>query len=172
MRKYFVGLFSVVLFSGIVYSAGLSLSKIGSISTDGKSYSEWWYAGTNPTLEGVAPAGASVVIKIDDTEVTVTTSDSGVWIYSSQNIPEGDHLVVISSGGDIISFTLHAGQVTPEGTVDDPATEVPVPETAGFPYPPLIMVSLAFVLFGYYLHLHNRLHSSRAFEQEVIRSLD
>jgi len=58
----------VVLLSLVItpslYAASLSLTHIGGLVTNGATYNEWWYSGTNPLLKGTAGEGAEVVITI------------------------------------------------------------------------------------------------------------
>lgn len=122
---------SLFLFTAL--SASLSLSRIGALDTQGNTYSEWWYTGTKPTLQGTADPGDMVTITVDDSSSEVTADDSGTWSFST-DLGEGEHSVTLVSGEESYSFTLHLGQSLPadlgsSGTTETTESTTQVPET-------------------------------------------
>ncbi len=100
-------------FSSTSFSASLTLDKIGVLSTSNHRYSEWWYTGTSPVLQGTAPAGSEVSVSVNENITKVTSNDSGIWTYALTGLSSGDHKIVLSVDGDSYSFTLHLGQSVP-----------------------------------------------------------
>lgn len=113
------------------FSASLTLDKIGALSTSGHRYSEWWYTGTAPILQGTAPAGLEVSVSVDDTTTKVTSNESGTWTYALTGLSSGDYKIVLSVEGDSYAFTLHLGQSLPAsigGSVSE-TSQSTVPDT-------------------------------------------
>lgn len=161
---FFVLLISVFTFP--VFAGSSILSNIGSMNTSA-GYSEWWYTQTNPKLSGVAAAGATVNIKINDDTYTATADSNGNWSYTPSTLTEGDHSIVISSGSDSYSFTLHAGQALPDdmGTGESSGSSS-VPAT-GFSQVMWIVVGLVLVSVGY--SLNTRKLALKFFEDQMNR---
>ncbi|MBD3366341.1 hypothetical protein GF360_03315 [candidate division WWE3 bacterium] len=136
-------------------AADLSLTKIGALDTSGKSYTEWWYTGTKPVLEGVAEASSEVVVSVDGESSTVTADGSGVWTFYSESLTEGDYEISISSGDETYAFTLHLGQGVPSdlGSTSETTstTGSAVPETGVGQLLALVGGVSALVL-GWYLY--------------------
>ena len=126
MGKYFTVIFlSAILFiSTASYSqaATFSLTKIGSLDTQGKQYSQWWYTGSNPKLVGTADASAQVTITIDTQSNTATADASGNWSYISSTLSTGDHKIVLASSTQSYSFTLTIGSNVPATTTSNSST--------------------------------------------------
>jgi len=163
-------LFAVVF--NLAHAANTVLSKIGIMELGGNAYTEWWYTEANPTLTGVAAAGAKVTITIDNVAAEVTADSAGNWTYSPTTLTTGDHTVSIASGTDAYTFTLHAGQNVPAdlatgGTSGDGSTDG-VPATG---YNQIFGITAAITLFaaGYLsLRLNN---VNKAFERQIVREL-
>ena len=130
MKKIITTIFGLVLFLavGVVYALGLTLTKVGVLSTVGVDYSLIDYTGAIPTLEGTATPSALVLIKIKtSTEATVAASPSGVWRFTPGVLSLGSSPIVITSGSQSISFTLNFN-ATPAAVPTATATPTPVPE--------------------------------------------
>ena len=117
-----------LLLSRVAHAATTTLlTTIGVMDLGGKTYSEWWYTGINPTLAGTAGSGSKVTITIDDKGNEVTAGSSGAWSYTPTTLTAGDHKISITSGSDTYAFTLHAGQALPESSTSA-ATSTASPE--------------------------------------------
>ena len=92
-----------VVFSSHVFSASLSLTKIGSLDTTGKNFSEWWYTQTSATLTGTAADGSQVSVKVGDAANNVNVT-SGAWSYTLTGESK-DYPIEISQGTEKITFT-------------------------------------------------------------------
>ncbi len=110
MSKYIFVFLLVFLLPGFAFASSLQLTRIGSMDTTGGSYNQWWYTGTNPSLQGMSLPNSSITVTIDGVGNVVTSDESGYWIYSGSSLDMGDHEIIISDGTDTISFTLHTGQ--------------------------------------------------------------
>lgn len=109
LLAFFLG----ILTFGGAFAASLSLTYIGTVATSGASYSHWWYTVANPTLKGLADPGSTVTVTIDGAANTATTDSSGAWSYTPTTLTVGDRHVVITAGGNTISFTLTIGSSVP-----------------------------------------------------------
>ena len=130
--KYFYIVFTLLILtiSSHVYAASLQLTKIGTLETNGKTYSQWWYSGTNPTLLGLAANNSQVDITIDSDTTTVYATDGGTWSFTPANLTTGDHTVKIVSNGETISFTLTLGSDVPQNASDS-SKLTKLPQTGG-----------------------------------------
>lgn len=157
-----------VVFSSHVFSATLSLTKIGALDTTGKNYSEWWYTQTSATLAGIAVDGSQVTIKVGDAVNNVNVT-SGAWSYTVTGEAK-DYPIEISQGAEKISFTLHLGQMLPDNISagSSPQTAGGVPETG---YNQLIAISLGagIVLLASYFYFWGDLKKKTVFEARMIR---
>jgi len=169
-RKLKGTLFITVLisfFSTFVFSATLSLTKIGALDTAGKNYPEWWYTSTNTTLSGTAADGSQVSVKVNDTvnQVNVT---SGAWSYTLTGESK-DYNIEISQGAEKIFFVLHLGQTLPDNISggSSPQSEG-VPETG---YNQIIAISLGvgIILLASYFYFWGDLKKKTVFEARMIR---
>lgn len=108
---------SAVVWGVVVVStasaAGLSLTSIGALNTNGAVYSHWWYTATNPTLVGTASPSANVTTTIDSTSNSVSANSSGIWSQATSNLTTGDHTVSITDGSSTLRFTLTIGSSVP-----------------------------------------------------------
>ena len=108
--KCFVLMLVLFLITGKnVLAGGFNLKSIGSVNTSGQQISHWWYTGSVPTMNGEAAAGETVTISIDGTEATATADGEGNWTYVPEALGDGDHEIILTSGGSTISFTLTMG---------------------------------------------------------------
>jgi hypothetical protein len=162
MGKYFtVILLSTILFistASNLLAATFSLTKIGSLDTQGKQYSQWWYTGSNPKLVGTADANAQVTIAIDTQSNTATADASENWSYVSSTLSTGDHKMVLTSGAQSYSFTLTIGSNAPASTSSNSTTtstntssttnQLPVTGSViGLIF--LVIVALTGIIFGF-----------------------
>lgn len=156
-----------VSFSTFVFSAALSLTKIGSLDTAGKNYSEWWYTSTSATLSGTAADGSQVSVKVGETTNAVNVT-SGAWSYDFTG-ENKDYNIEISQGSEKISFVLHLGQTLPGNVVagSSPQSEG-VPETG---YNQIIAISLGvgIVLLASYFYFWGDSKKKTVFEARMIR---
>lgn len=119
-------LLNIILFLGVfvfvrqVWAYDLTLTSVGALSTLGIDYSLVSYTGGIPTLTGTASPSAEVGIKIKTLLRYTTASVSGVWQFLPTTLDQGDNLIVISSGEQIVSFTLRFN-ATSSGSVATPA---------------------------------------------------
>jgi Bacterial Ig-like domain len=90
-----------------IRAAGLTLNKIGTDITEGKTFSEWTYVGINPEFIGESAAGATVEVKVDDVSYEVIADVNGNWTWQPTALAEGDHDITVKSDGEFIYFTLH-----------------------------------------------------------------
>lgn len=151
-----------------VFSATLSLTKIGSLDTAGKNYPEWWYTQTSAVLSGTAAEGSQVSVKVgDDTNPINVTS--GTWSYTLTGEAK-DYPIEISQGAEKITFVLHLGQMLPDNISagSSPQTAGGVPETG---YNQLIAISLGagIVLLASYFYFWGDLKKKTVFEARMIR---
>lgn len=173
MRK--ICLFSLILsafvFASPVFAATFSLDKIGSLSTQGKTYTEWWYTVANPALVGKASENSDVKIKIDSNEYTVKSNASGDWSYYPTTLTEGDRKVVVTASNGNYAFTLHIGQNLPSnlGGTSKSTTQstTSVPNT-GSSQIIAIMSSVGLFALGYYFYNKKQLQD---FEKRTVSGL-
>ena len=154
-------------FSTFVFSATLSLTKIGSLDTAGKNYSEWWYTLTNATLSGTAADGSQVSVKVGDV-TNVANVTSGAWSFDLTGESK-DYTIEISQGSEKISFVLHLGQTLPDNiTAGSSPQPEGVPETG---YNQIIAISLGvgIVLLASYFYFWGDSRKKPVFEARMIR---
>ena len=152
MRSFSALLISFVLLlslSTAIFASGFQLTQIGSLSTTGYQYAEWWYASANPALSGTTEPNATVEVAVDGTPQTVTADASGNW-SASITAAEGDHSIILTSNASIYSFTLHISATMPEGMG---APTNPTQPVAGSIYPTLAILILGIASLGYGLKL-------------------
>ena len=117
-----------------VQAATLTLQNIGVSSVGGRRISSWTYMGTNPVFTGTADPSAIVSISINAVSATATADALGAWSYTPTTLTgEGSFPIVITSGDQIISFTLalspySSGTLTgtASGTTKGGVEELPV----------------------------------------------
>ena len=162
-----------VFISRPLYAASLSLTHIGSLATDGSTYSEWWYSTTNPLLKGTAEDGVEVKVSIDSQEYTTTADSSGMWSYQT-SLSSQDYSIVISSGGEQLSFTLHAGQSmdssTTTTTQETTQSTSAVPPT-GYNQVAGLATGLTLAGAGIFAYFEGRKNTKKAYVNEVMKSL-
>lgn len=175
--KSLIVLASLVLVIPYLLAASLSLTQIGSLSTGGAMYSEWWYTETNPSLTGMAEAGASVAIDIDGTVTNVTADSSGTWTTTT-TMDASDHAVKLTSGSETYSFTLHAGQDFPGDTTTSTTTTTAtqqststVPST-GFNQLAGVLLSTTSLALAFVTYLNGKSMKKEAYAKTVLKKLD
>lgn len=143
-----------VSFSG-VKAQSLQLNGIGTSSTEDKTFTTWTYVGENPTLAGEASPSAEITVQIDSDSSVVFADSSGVWIYTTSTLLEGDHDISILSDSEIIQFTLSivAGEAAGVGGSGDDASgsvDLPteLPQTGAFDQMLLLIIS-GLVMIGF-----------------------
>ncbi len=159
-----VFLFSIIV--GTVFSATLTLDKIGALDTAGNVYSEWWYSNTTATLSGKAADGSQVAVKIDAATNQVDVA-SGVWSYTLTG-EQKDYNIEISQGAEKIAFVLHLGQAMPTGTDGSAETAEGVPET-GFNQIIAISLGTGIILLASYFYFWGDLKKKSVFEAKIIK---
>jgi hypothetical protein len=170
---FIVTAFLSLFITQVVLAASLSLTHIGSLATNGSTYSEWWYSGTNPLLKGTAADSAEVMITIDSEEYTTNADSSGMWSYQT-TLSSKDYSIVISSEGEQYSFTLHAGQSmsgSTSGTQETTQSTSSVPPT-GHNQIAGIITALTLVGAGVYAYTEGRKNTKEAYVDEVMKDLD
>lgn len=166
-----------VLFSLIItpslYAASLTLTHIGGLATDGATYSEWWYTGTDPLLRGTANSNAEVSIDVSGDVATVNADSEGNWQYQT-SLGAEDYNIAINSEGEGYSFTLHAGQGMPSDMSSDSMettqSTTTVPPT-GYNQIAGILGGSTLLLAGLYAYIQGRRHTKKAYTSEVLRSI-
>jgi hypothetical protein len=161
---------AVLLFS-YTFAGNLSLLKIGTLDTGGKTYPEWWYKGASPVLSGMASVGTDVTIRIGETSVTSTPDASGAWTYAT-NLENGDYVIQITQEPDTISFTLHLGQDMNAGATTQPSTTQPgdpvVPDT-GFNQYVAASFGMGIILLSTYFYFSTDNKKKTVFESRVLK---
>lgn len=156
MKKLSKSLLSLLIVLCFLFSLpnpiqALTLDSIGTSSTTGSTFSEWWYTGQNPTLTGTAIAGSSVSIDIDGTPESVTADSTGAWTYNPTQLTTGDHSLTITGDDQTMAFTLHIGQSVPSSTISTPSAET-LPQTGSLTQTfTLLMVGIGVIFLGYKL---------------------
>jgi hypothetical protein len=164
-----VTLLSLFVFPTV--AASLSLTNIGALTTNGSKYSEWWYTVANPTLKGTANADSDVKIKINSDESTVKADSAGNWTFSS-TMATGNYPIVISSGSESYSFTLHVGQGMPAsvgGSGDTTQGTATTPDTGSHQLLG-IAGSLTLIGIGLMIYINSR-RNKKAYVSSVLKSL-
>ena len=91
------------------FASGFNLLSIGGVNTSGRASGHWWYTSSNPLFKGESLPTEAVDISIDGTTETAPTSSDGTWQYQPTILTDGDHQVILTSGGSTIKFTLTIG---------------------------------------------------------------
>ncbi len=109
---------------GVAMAEGLTLTRIGVLSTVGIDYSVVDYVGGVPLFEGTASPGAQVAVKIKATTNYVTTgSQSGIWQFVPAALDAGSNPIVITSGDQSLAFILNFN-----ATISATPTATSIPE--------------------------------------------
>lgn len=164
--KYILPLFVffTLLLSTIGQSFALDLQNIGTLSTAGKKYTEWWYTGINPTFSGIAAANSTVKLTVNTTSYDVKSDATGKWTQSTTN-PAGDYNVTIVGDGTTYSFKLHLGQSMSEGTTTgSTAPRSNVPNT-GSEQVVAVLFSLGVILLASYFYFWGSQNNNSKFEK-------
>jgi hypothetical protein len=146
-----------------VFAVTFTLDSIGTLSTEGNRYTEWWYSGENPVLAGTSTAGTEVTVSIDEEASSVTTAEDGTWSYTPTTLVDGTHDVVISTDEDSYAFSLRIGDEETEDTTTtttetEDTPESTVPDTgAGQVF--ALLGSVVAISLGFYL-LTNKKNAS------------
>jgi len=160
-------LFLLLVIFNVSFAGTAILSKIGNLDLSGNRYPEWWYTEINPTFYGVAVAGSTVNIKIGDNSYTTTADASGNWSYYAA-LDKGDYPIVISSGSDSYSFTLHLGQPLPENIASGSSPAGTAPAT-GFNQFIGITLGAGIVLLATYLYFSSDNKKKTIFENRMLK---
>ena len=139
------------LFSSTVLAADFKLTHIGTLETEGKVYSQWNYSGTQPTLKGTGTVGASVEVKIDETVNSVVVDAEEVWSFTpAEALSEGAHQVVLTSGEEVINFTLTISEATATATSTATTSGDSLPVAGNISYTLMILIlgGITFLLGG------------------------
>lgn len=157
----------------IAYSASFGLTKIGSLDTADKNYSEWWYTGTNPTMAGTAEAGDIIKIVVNVTDTYTGTADSqGNWSIALPLVA-GDYGISILRNSDEYAFVLHLGQAFPGDTTaattaqTTSSTGSAVPDT-GLNQTSAILLGTGISLLALYFYFFESNKKRVAFEREIV----
>jgi len=133
-----------------IFAGGFNLKSIGQLDTSGRQISHWWYSGSSAVMKGEAVIGNTVTVSIDGNEGTATVDGDGNWTYTPTNLADGDHTIILTSGGSTIKFTLTMGTTNVDWDVvgkESSATALPA---AGVTLPTVLLLVLGtgFVLIG------------------------
>jgi len=170
---FLLTLSSTLIFSASVYAGTLQLINIGTVATEGKIYTEWWYTNVNPRLIGQASPSAEVTIKIDEAEDKVNADGSGAWSFGPTTLNGGDHNVSITSESETYAFVLHIGADVPADILlpsTDSAQESTssVPETGSNQIAYLATISVLITSF-YLYHIKSKKLILKNFERNAIK---
>ena len=116
----------LLIFPIRLLASGVSLTYIGGLNTQSKTYGQWWYSSANPILKGTADPSSTITIGINSLEYTTTADATGNWSYQPTTLDQGEHNVQIKSGDFIYGFVLHIGSTLP----DNLSTTATAPETS------------------------------------------
>lgn len=174
LKTFFIAIALVGLFvTNTSYAASLVLTHIGSMATNGSTYSEWWYSATNPLLKGEANDEAQVKIIIDSDEYTTQADSDGSWSYQT-SLSSKDYEITISSEGEEYSFTLHAGQsmsdsaTSTKETTQSTASAVP---PTGYNQVAGIITGITLAAAGVFAYAEGRKSTKKAYINEVMKDL-
>jgi hypothetical protein len=164
----FVFLFSTLI--NVAHAGNNILTKIGTMDLAGNAYAEWWYTSENPMLGGVAAADSAVTVGIDGTDSEVTADSSGNWTYTPTTLTSGDHTMVITTGGETYSFTLHTGQELPDTIIAASGDESDVPATGSNQ---ILGIVVSVTLFGAALAAFLKTSNiNYAFEKRILKDFE
>ena len=147
MKKIFLfGVIFIALFVLVshktVWAAYLTLTRIGTLSTAGPSYSTYTITGAAPDFSGTATPSALVAVTVNAVTATTSANLSGVWAVVPNNIVTGNNSVSIASGNEVISFILsYTPAAIPSTPTPEIATVSGLPETGGYTWPLIIVLA-------------------------------
>lgn len=135
-----------MFFTTDVLAGGFNLQSIGQVDTSGRQISQWWYSGSSAVMKGEATSGGTVTVSVDGVESVVTVDENGNWTYTPASLGDGDHKIILTSGGSTINFILTTGKdnVNWEAVSKDASTTA-LP-TAGVAYPTMALLMIGVVL--------------------------
>ena len=141
MLKKITIIFLLLLFStSTAYAAEFSLTHIGSLNTEGKKYSQWWYTGLRPTLKGTAAESSTITINIDGHDFQTTANDSGLWSYAPDPpLSAEDHAIVLTNNESVYNFTLTLGSSNVQAGSGEMSSDDTLP-AAGILLPTLFLI--------------------------------
>lgn len=164
---------SSVLFSffgTFAHAASLQVTKIGALDLAGQTYTEWWYKGTSPTIQGKAVASSQITIQVDSNPEALVSSDAqGNWSYPT-TLEKGDYNFIIKQGAETVSFKVHMDQDLPltQSTSQTTESTTAVPVTGKDQ-----MIALIFgtgvVLMASYLYIWGDTKRKSVFEAKIIK---
>jgi hypothetical protein len=129
-------------------ASGFNIKSIGTVDTEGKQISHWWFSGDLPTIRGMASPSADVTVTIDGKPMVVGADSSGEWVFTpSESLAGGDHEVSAVSSGSTIDFTLTTGADNVDWDAVALGTGEALP-AAGVVWPTLITFGVGFGLFA------------------------
>ena len=148
MKKIFLfGVIFIALFVLVshktVWAAYLTLTRIGTLSTAGPSYSTYTITGAAPDFSGTATPSALVAVTVNAVTATTSANLSGVWAVVPNNIVTGNNSVSIASGNEVISFILsYTPSAIPTPTLTpEIATVSSLPKSGGYTWPLVIVLT-------------------------------
>lgn len=173
MKKYLsiAILFSLFIFPAYVFAASFNVTNIGSLSTEGKNYNDWWYMGSSPTIKGTASENSKVEYNLDGQMGSVTADSQGNWSVPTSFTDKGDYYMAFTSGGQTLDFTLHFGQeytATAQSSSTTQSTSA-VPQTGSTQVIALIISSALMGIGALFVDKYN---VKKNFEKSVIKDLD
>ncbi|NTU47175.1 hypothetical protein HGA88_06120 [Candidatus Roizmanbacteria bacterium] len=133
-----------------VQAASLQLTHIGTLDTGGKTYTHWWYSGTQPTFGGTADPNSQLSVTLDADTKTVSADGQGNWSYTAPTpLSSADHQVKFTSGGQTVSFTLTIGSSMPQNAGSN-TNQLPTAGNA-LPLVGVFSAALLFIFMGFKL---------------------
>lgn len=160
IKKLTLYIFTLLIFFFFpltVLAADFQLTYIGTLATEGKNYSQWWYSSPQLTLKGTGTVGVNVEIKIDEVNTSVTVDEDSLWAFTPAGaLTEGDHQVILTSEGNTISFVLTIGEKSTGASLDattapEATASLPVAGNINYTLAVLILGGIFFFLGGFFL---------------------
>lgn len=149
------------------HAFGLELKSIGALSLGGKTYTEWWYTGTNPTYVGTAKASSDVKVTVGKNSYDAKADTTGNWSVATKETA-GDYDVTIAGDGTTYAFKLHLGTNMPAAGVGSTASGT-VPST-GSEQVVALLFSLGVLLMASYFYFWGSQNNKVKFEKYFLNN--
>ena len=162
----FVFLYLLVFSNSNVFA--LELKSIGALSLGGKSYTEWWYTGVNPTLMGTAKASSDVKVTVGTTNYDTKADASGNWTVNA-TAPIGEYNVSIVGDATTYAFKLHLGKDMSGAASAGSTAPGAVPST-GINQIVSILFSLGILLLASYFYFWGSQNNNSKFEKYFLNN--
>lgn len=161
----FVFVSLLTFYTGNIFA--LELKSIGALSLGGKTYTEWWYTGSNPTYVGTAKTNSDVKLTVGKTTYDTKADATGNWTIKTTD-PTGEYDVSLVGDGTTYAFKLHLGKDMPAtGTGSTASGTVP---TTGSEQIVAILFSLGVILMASYFYFWGSQSNKVKFEKYFLNN--